>query len=166
MTLRILGIDPGLRRTGWGIIDIFGNSAKPVECGVITSASDDDLGGRLRSIFKGLCDVIDQYSPNEAAVEETFVNKNPESTLKLGMARGVAVLSPASKGISVFEYSANKVKKSIVGNGHASKDQVAMMVSRLLPTLGEISGDAADALAIALTHSHYRSFEELKIRAS
>jgi len=161
--IRILGIDPGLRKTGWGIIEVMGNATKAVSFGIISSNAEDDLGTRLNTLFKGICDVIDQFNPDEAAVEETFVNKNPGSTLKLGMARGVAMLAPSFKNLSVFEYGANKVKKSVVGVGHASKDQVIMMVSRLLPSLGFITSDAADALAVALTHSHYRNFEKLKI---
>jgi crossover junction endodeoxyribonuclease RuvC len=160
--LKILGIDPGLRKTGWGVIEIMGNSTKALGFGVVSSDAEDDLGSRLNTIFQGICRVIEEFKPHEAAVEETFVNKNPGSTLKLGMARGVAMLAPAFKEIQVFEYGANKVKKSVVGVGHASKDQVMMMVSRLLPSLGEITPDAADALAVALTHSHYRTFEKLK----
>ncbi len=160
--IKILGIDPGLRKTGWGVIEVRGNSTKALGFGVIPSDAEDELGIRLNALFQGICGVIEQFHPGEAAVEETFVNKNPGSTLKLGMARGVAMLAPAFKGLPVFEYGANKVKKSVVGVGHASKDQVIMMVSRLLPALGPITSDAADALAVALTHSHYRNFEKLK----
>lgn len=161
-SLKILGIDPGLRKTGWGVIEVKGNSTRPLGFGVVNSDADQPLSQRLNALFLGLCEVIDGFHPDEAAVEEVFVNKNPVSTLKLGMARGIAMLAPAFKNLPVFEYSANKVKKSVVGVGHASKDQMIMMVSRLLPSLGEIKSDAADALAVALTHAHYRPFELLK----
>ena len=161
-SIKILGIDPGLQKTGWGVIEVKGNSMRPLGFGVIKSNSSDLLGKRLNDLFQGLCLVIDEFLPDEAAVEETFVNMNPGSTLKLGMARGIAMLAPAFKNLSVAEYAANKIKKSVVGVGHASKDQVMMMVARLLPSLGPVTSDAADALAIAITHSHYRSFNELK----
>jgi crossover junction endodeoxyribonuclease RuvC len=160
--VKILGIDPGLRKTGWGVIEVQGNVMRPLGFGVVSSNSDDDLGKRLNALFIGLCDVIETFHPDEAAVEETFVNMNPGSTLKLGMARGVAMLAPAFKNLLVAEYAANKIKKSVVGVGHASKDQVIMMVSRILPSLGAVTSDAADALAVAITHSHYRSFNILK----
>jgi crossover junction endodeoxyribonuclease RuvC len=161
--VRILGLDPGLRHTGWGIIQVKGNSLSHVAHGVVNTPSDLELAQRLTYLFKGLSEIIEAYSPDEAAVEETFVNKNPTSTLKLGMARGVVLLAPAALGISVFEYSANKVKKSVVGVGHADKDQVLMMVQRLLPALNSISmrADAADALAVSICHSHHRQIHSL-----
>ncbi|MFN7709428.1 MAG: crossover junction endodeoxyribonuclease RuvC [Holosporales bacterium] len=154
--IRILGLDPGLRHTGWGVVESDGRTLRPVAAGVVSAPTSGDLAVRLRQLFEGLSEVLDLYTPHEAAVEETFVNTNPTSTLRLGMARGVVMLAPASKGLPVFEYGANKVKKTVVGVGHADKDQVMMMVKRLLPTLGEVKVDAADALAIAICHSHHR----------
>lgn len=155
--VRILGLDPGLRNTGWGIIDVQGNRLCYVAHGVVRSDSKDDLAPRLSQLYQGLLKIIETYSPHEAAVEETFVNKNPASTLKLGMARGIVLLAPAQAGLVVGEYAANRVKKSVVGVGHADKNQVALMVQRLLPTSGVVSADAADALAVAICHAHYRS---------
>lgn len=154
--VRILGLDPGLRNTGWGIVDCCGNRLSYVAHGVATSDSKDDLASRLSQIYQELCKIIEAHQPHEAAVEETFVNKNPTSTLKLGMARGIVLLAPAQRGLVVGEYAANRVKKSLVGVGHADKNQVALMVQRLLPGCGPITSDAADALAIAICHAHYR----------
>ncbi len=154
--IRILGLDPGLRHTGWGVVESDGRALRPVAAGVVSVPTSADLAIRLQQLFVGLTEVLERYSPDEAAVEETFVNTNPTSTLRLGMARGVVMLAPAAKGLPVFEYGANKVKKTVVGVGHADKDQVMMMVKRLLPTLGEVKVDAADALAIAICHSHHR----------
>ena len=162
---RIIGLDPGLRITGWGIIDVQGSSLSHVAHGIVTSKDGEDLSTRLLSLYTQLTDIIHEYSPKEAAVEETFVNKNPLSALKLGSARGVVLLAPAYAGLVVGEYSANKVKKSVVGVGHADKTQVAMMVGRLLPKSGGVTKDAADALAIAICHAHHRSFEQ-KIRSA
>ncbi len=161
--IRILGLDPGLRITGWGIIDIQGSNMAYVDHGVVTSKDEETLPGRLSRLYTQLVDIIHQYSPHEAAVEETFVNKNPLSALKLGMARGIVLLAPAQAGLIVGEYAANKIKKSIVGVGHADKNQVAMMVNRLLPKCGGAVKDAADALAVAICHAHYRNFEQ-KVR--
>jgi len=156
-SVRLIGLDPGLRHTGWGVIEVKGNSLSPVAQGVINTPTEIDLAQRLNHLYRELIKVIELYAPDEAAVEETFVNKNPASTLKLGMARGVVLLAPATLGLSVAEYSANKVKKSVVGAGHADKDQVLMMVQRLLPTLtAGIRPDAADALAVAICHAHHR----------
>jgi len=162
--VRIIGLDPGLRHTGWGIVETKDNSLTPVASGVIDTPSDLELAQRLSHLYQGLFKVLQNYSPDEAAVEETFVNKNPTSTLKLGMARGVVLLAPAAFGLSVFEYSANKVKKSVVGVGHADKEQVLMMVQRLLPTLNSVNirADAADALAVAICHTHHRKIHFLK----
>lgn len=154
---RILGIDPGLRSTGWGIIEIEGNSLRHLGHGVITSTSKLTLPDRLDELYVGLRTVIDDFDPDEAAVEETFVNQNPASTLKLGMARGVILLAPARSGLEVAEYSANKVKKAVVGAGHANKEQVVHMVQRPLPGCQVEHLDAADALAIAICHAHYRA---------
>jgi crossover junction endodeoxyribonuclease RuvC len=151
---RILGLDPGLRHTGWGVIDIKGNQLSHVAHGVISSSSGD-LSSRLVELFKGLSHIIKQYHPEEAAVEETFVNNNPVSTLKLGMARGVILMTPALFNLNVSEYPANKVKKSVVGVGHASKEQVSHMVQVLLPKAAPVKLDAADALAIAICHGHH-----------
>jgi crossover junction endodeoxyribonuclease RuvC len=152
--MRLLGLDPGLRNTGWGVIDAEGNRLKHVAQGVVKTVDDASLAVRLNDLYRKLGEVLDQYQPDAAAVEETFVNKNPGSTLKLGMARGVVLLAPAERGIPVFEYAANLVKKSVVGVGHADKIQVQMMVKRLLP--GATSGaDACDALAVAICHVHH-----------
>ncbi|HEY0526416.1 MAG TPA: crossover junction endodeoxyribonuclease RuvC [Stellaceae bacterium] len=155
--MRLLGLDPGLRHTGWGVIDVAGSRLSYVSAGVAHSNAKAPLAERLVSLFRQLNDVIDRYAPAEAAVEETFVNKNPASTLKLGVARGVVLLAPAERGIPVAEYSANLIKKSVVGAGHADKVQVGMMVRRLLPNcdLEESRADAADALAVAICHAHH-----------
>ncbi len=155
--VRILGLDPGLRNTGWGIVDSMGNRLTYVAHGVAQSNGKDDLAPRLSQLYQELLKIIQAYAPQEAAVEETFVNKNPLSTLKLGMARGIVLLAPAEAGLVVGEYAANRVKKSVVGVGHADKNQVALMVQRLLPGCGHVSLDAADALAVAICHAHYRS---------
>jgi crossover junction endodeoxyribonuclease RuvC len=162
-TVRILGLDPGLRNTGWGIVDTLGNRLTYVAHGVVKSTASDDLAPRLSQLYQELIKIIEQYSPCEAAVEETFVNKNPASTLKLGMARGIVLLAPAQAGLIVGEYAANRVKKSVVGVGHADKNQVALMVQRLLPSCGVVSADAADALAVAICHAHYRTISALAL---
>ena len=154
--VRILGLDPGLNRTGWGIIECDGNRLRHVGHGAIASDAGDPLSTRLAQIHEALTRVIAEWCPEEAAVEEVFVNRNPSSTLKLGMARGIALLVPAMAGMKVAEYAANLVKKSVVGTGHADKDQVAMMVGRLLPGTNA-QADAADALAVAICHAHHRS---------
>jgi crossover junction endodeoxyribonuclease RuvC len=162
---RILGLDPGLRITGWGIIDVEGSKLFHVKHGVVKSDEGEDLPRRLNSLYTQLVDIIQLYEPHEAAVEETFVNQNPLSALKLGTARGVVLLAPAHAGLIVGEYSANKVKKSVVGVGHADKSQVAMMVGQLLPKAGGVTKDAADALAVAICHAHYRTFQQ-QVRAA
>lgn len=159
MKTRIIGLDPGLRITGWGIIDSEGSNLSHVDHGIVTSKSEESLPSRILSLYTQLIDIIQRYAPDEAAVEETFMNNNPLSALKLGTARGVVLLAPAQAGLVVAEYSANKVKKSVVGVGHADKAQVAMMVARLLPKSGGVTKDAADALAIAICHAHHRSFQ-------
>jgi crossover junction endodeoxyribonuclease RuvC len=159
--VRILGLDPGLRTTGWGIVESQKNRLTYIAHGVVKSAGEDALASRLSQLYQGLLHIIQTYNPGEAAVEEVFVNKNPISTLKLGMARGIALLVPAQAGLVVGEYAANRVKKSVVGVGHAHKDQVAMMVQRLLPGCGKVSADAADALAVAICHAHYREVRVL-----
>ena len=154
--LRIIGIDPGLNRTGWGVIDVAGVHLAHVAHGVVTSTAKLALAARLCQLYDALSGVVAQWAPDEAAVEETFVNKNPHSTLKLGQARGIAMLVPAKSGLAVAEYPPNLVKKSVVGSGHAQKQQVAMMVATLLPGAGKLEADAADALAVAICHAHFR----------
>lgn len=153
--MRILGLDPGLRHTGWGVIDVSGNRLSHVADGVASAPADLPLGERLVLLFRQVGEVLERFRPDEAAVEETFVNKNPASTLKLGVARGVVLLAPAERGLKVAEYSANLVKKSVVGAGHAEKAQVQMMVRRLLPGCAVVKADAADALAVAICHAHH-----------
>ena len=155
-TVRVLGIDPGLRNTGWGVVDVTGSRIAFVAAGTIHPPTDLALPMRLASLHASLRAVLERHAPHEAAVEETFVNANPRATLKLGQARGVAVLVPALHGLPVGEYAPNLVKKSVIGVGHATKEQVIMMVRTLLPRARFDSEDAADALAIALCHSHHR----------
>ena len=154
--IRILGIDPGLRRTGWGVIDVAGNRLAFVACGSVETDERTALTERLVVIHDGLRRVVDEFGPNEAAVEATFVNKDAAATLKLGQARGVALLVPGQAGLLVAEYAPNVVKKSIVGAGHGDKAQVRMMIGVLLPRADPPSDDAADALAVAVTHAHHR----------
>lgn len=154
-SVRILGIDPGLRNTGWGLIETSGSRLTYLACGTVHSESGDALAYRLRSLHDGLAGVIAAHGPNEAAVEETFVNRDPQSALKLGQARGVALLVPALAELSVAEYSANLIKKTVTGSGHAEKAQVQMMVKVLLPRCDFGTADAADALAVAITHAHH-----------
>ena len=153
--MRVLGLDPGLRHTGWGVIDVAGNRLSYVADGVVHAPTALPLAERLVALFRQLTAVLERFLPDEAAVEESFVNKNPSSTLKLGVARGVVLLAPAERGIPVHEYSANLIKKSVVGAGHAEKEQVQMMVRRLLPGCAIVEADAADALAVAICHAHH-----------
>jgi crossover junction endodeoxyribonuclease RuvC len=153
--MRVVGLDPGLRHTGWGIIDVAGNRLSHVADGVVHAPLDLPLAERLSALFRQVLDVIERFRPDEAAVEESFVNKNPASTLKLGVARGVVLLAPAERGLKVSEYSTNLVKKSVVGAGHAEKSQIQLMVRRLLPGCAIASADAADALAVAICHAHH-----------
>ena len=164
--VRILGIDPGLRRTGWGIIESEGNRLIFVSCGSVEPPDDLPLASRLLAIHEGLAAVLSDFRPAEAAVEQTFVNKDGVATLKLGQARGVAMLAPAMFGISVAEYAPNQVKKTVVGAGHADKNQIAVMLKILLPRAEPKSPDAADALAIAITHAHHRASAELRLRVA
>jgi crossover junction endodeoxyribonuclease RuvC len=163
--IRILGIDPGLRRTGWGVVEIAGNRLTFLGCGSVTSNDRDGLAIRLLTIHDGLMRILEEFRPDEAAVEATFVNKDANATLKLGQARGIAMVVPARAGVSVAEYAPNLVKKSIVGAGHADKTQVRMMISVLLPKADPTTDDAADALAIAVTHAHHRLSVVLKVAA-
>lgn len=153
--MRILGIDPGLERTGWGVIESNGSRLSFLAAGVILSKSTEPMSVRLCRIDRELSQIVEHWKPDSAAIEETFVNKNAASSLKLGQARGVAIVAPARAGLDVAEYSANTVKKSVVGVGHAGKDQVGMMVKVLLPTAGQLAADAADALAVAICHAHH-----------
>jgi crossover junction endodeoxyribonuclease RuvC len=155
--IRIIGIDPGLRRTGWGIVEADGVRLAYVASGLITSDSEDVLAYRLRQLHQGLIDVLARFSPHEAAVEETFVNKDARATLKLGQARGMALLAPAQKGLSVAEYPPNVVKKTVTGTGHGEKRQIAAMIGFLLPKARFDSADEADALAIAICHASHRA---------
>jgi len=163
--IRILGIDPGLRRTGWGLIESDGNRLIPVACGSLETSERAALGERLVAIHDGLIRVIEDHCPHEAAVEQTFVNSNAAATLKLGQARGIAMLVPARCGLPVAEYAPNLVKKTIVGSGHGEKAQVRMMIGVLLPKADPQSEDAADALAIAVCHAHHRQSVVLKVAA-
>ncbi len=153
---RIIGIDPGLRRCGWGIIESEGTRLRFVGAGTITPPVTGELSERLSALMAGLSEVLDRFAPSEAAVEETFVNQGARSALILGQARGVALVTPAARGLPVGEYAANVVKKAVVGTGHAEKEQVQMMVRTLLPAASFSGADAADALAIAICHAHHR----------
>jgi crossover junction endodeoxyribonuclease RuvC len=161
--IRILGIDPGLRRTGWGMVEIAGNRLSFLGCGSVTTSDRDTLAGRLLAIHDGLMRILEEFKPDEAAVEATFVNKDANATLKLGQARGIAMVVPARAGVPVAEYAPNLVKKSIVGAGHGDKAQIRMMIAVLLPKAEPTSDDAADALAIAVTHAHHRQSVLLKV---
>ena len=163
--IRILGIDPGLRRTGWGVVEIAGNRLAFLACGSVTTNETDMLAVRLLTIYDGLMRILLEFRPDEAAVEATFVNKDAAATLKLGQARGIAMVVPAKAGMPVAEYAPNLVKKSIVGAGHGDKTQVRMMIGVLLPKADPASADAADALAIAVTHAHRRQSLLLKVAA-
>lgn len=151
----VFGLDPGLRFTGWGIISYKNSNLKHIGNGTIKSNSKCSLGERLVQIHQGISDILEEYKPDTAAVEETFVNKNPSSTLKLGAARGVVLLAPAQFGLQVHEYTPNQIKKTVVGVGHADKEQIKMMVNMLLPNCGIDSDDSADALAVAICHAHH-----------
>lgn len=154
--VRILGLDPGLRRTGWGIVVTEGSRLAFAGSGIVTSSADGTLAERLRQLYDGLTAVLVEGAPDEVAVEETFVNKDAQATLKLGHARAVSLLVPALAGLPVAEYAANLIKKTIVGSGHAEKRQIAAMVRVLLPRADPATEDAADALAVAITHAHHR----------
>jgi crossover junction endodeoxyribonuclease RuvC len=159
--IRIIGIDPGLRTTGWGIIEAQGSRLVFVACGCVRSDDKLAIAARLRQLHEGLAQIIATHAPHEAAVEETFVNRDPQSALKLGHARGIALAVPALAGLDVAEYAANLVKKTVVGAGHAEKTQVAMMVRILLPKSDAATADAADALAVAITHAQHRAARKL-----
>ncbi|MEE8499423.1 MAG: crossover junction endodeoxyribonuclease RuvC [Kiloniellales bacterium] len=152
--MRVIGLDPGLRRTGWGVIEADGNRLRHVANGVVRSDPDQPVAARLVQLHEGIAAVLAEYGPEEAAVETSLSNKNPASTLKLGMARGIALLTPALAAVPVAEYLPMIVKQAVVGTGHASKEQVAMMVGHLLPGCEIATPDAADALAVAICHAH------------
>ena len=152
---RILGLDPGLKFCGWGVIESNGSILKYIASGRIVVSTDGDLASRLASLHQQLQTMLAEYHPDLAAVEEVFVNTNAVSTLKLGMARGIVLAVPALSGVPVVEFAANTVKKSIVGRGHADKNQVAHMVKLLLPASNAASADEADALAVAITAAHH-----------
>ena len=154
---RLMGIDPGLRFTGWGVIDVSGSRLIHVADGVIATDSTEPVPLRLKALHDALVMVFEQFRPHEAAVEETYVNRNGAATLKLGYARGVCLLAPALTGIAVSEYGAMEVKRAVVGTGAAQKEQVAAMVRRLLPAATLRRADAADALAVAICHAHHRA---------
>ena len=154
--MRILGLDPSLASTGWGIIEAENNRIRYVADGVVKTGASVDAAGRLAALHQGICDIIEQYKPDEAAIEKVFLNMNPESSLKLGQARGVIMLAPARYGIAVAEYEPNKIKKAVVGVGHAQKDQVGMMIKVLLPGCKPKNNDSADALAVAICHNNHR----------
>jgi crossover junction endodeoxyribonuclease RuvC len=155
--IRIIGIDPGLRRTGWGIVEADGTRLAYVASGLVESDGEGELAQRLCQIYEGLIAVIASFEPQEAAVEETFVNKDARATLKLGQARGMALLAPAQRGLRVAEYPPNVIKKTVTGTGHGEKRQIAAMVGFLLPKARFDSADEADALAIAICHASHRA---------
>jgi crossover junction endodeoxyribonuclease RuvC len=163
--IRILGVDPGLRLTGWGVIAMDGPRLSWIAHGVISPDPEAELADRLAMLAEGLRGVIHDHEPHEAAVEETFVNINPKSTLLLGQARGVVLATLAAARLRVAEFAARKVKQSIVGTGSADKSQVAFMVRRLLPRAGEVSADAADALAVAICGAHHRRVPDQRLKA-
>jgi crossover junction endodeoxyribonuclease RuvC len=164
--IRIIGIDPGLRRTGWGVVETLGNSLRFVAAGSVTSDDKAALAVRLVQIHDGLADVLKRVAADEAAVEQTFVNKDATATLKLGQARGIALLVPALAGLPVAEYAPNQVKKAVIGVGHGEKAQIHMMVKVLLPKAQFDSHDAADALAIAICHAHHRQSVPARLAAA
>lgn len=164
-TVRIIGIDPGLRRCGWGVIESAGNRLSYVACGTIMPRTDGPLADRLVELHRGIAAVLDEHRPDEAAVEETFVSAGARSALQLGQARGVVLMTPALRGLPVGEYAANLIKKSVVGTGHAEKAQIQMMIKILLPSASFKGADAADALAIAVCHAHHRAIRKLSVPA-
>jgi crossover junction endodeoxyribonuclease RuvC len=157
LPVRILGLDPGLRRTGWGVVVSEGARLHHIAHGVIAPRDSLSFAERLLCLFEGIEAVIAAHAPDEAAVEETFMNSNAQSALKLGHARAMAMIVPARAGLPVAEYAATVVKKAVVGTGGADKAQVGWMIARLLPTAGKTAADAADALAVAIAHAHART---------
>jgi len=153
--MRVLGIDPGLQKCGWGVVDVDGSRLRFVACGLVKTTADMPLYARLARIDEELARIMVLHRPSVAAIEETFMNNNAASALKLGAARGAAILSAARAGLEVHEYAANMVKKAVVGAGHAAKEQIGMMIRTLLPASGRVGADEADALAIAICHAHH-----------
>jgi len=160
--VRILGLDPGLRRTGWGVVAAQGSRLSHVAHGVIAPKDTLPFAERLAALYDAIAGVIAAHAPHEAAVEETFMNDNARSALKLGHARACCLIAPARAGITVSEYAATVVKKAVVGTGGADKAQVGFMIRRLLPAAGETAADAADALAVAIAHAHARTQRGLR----
>lgn len=159
--IRILGLDPGLRRTGWGVICVDGARLSWIAHGVVRPDEKAPFASRLLCLLEGLAEVVEAHAPDEAAVEEIFVSVNASSTLKLGHARAMAMVAPARAGLPVAEYAAREIKKAVVGTGAADKDQVGFMIRRLLPACGDPGADAADALAVAITHANLRRMRAL-----
>jgi crossover junction endodeoxyribonuclease RuvC len=155
--MRLVGLDPGLRRTGWGVVEARGNALHFLDAGIVATDPTHDLATRLDVLYRGLREVLARQRPSAAAVEETVVNVNADSSLKLGHARGVVLLAAAHAGLEVTEYASKTVKRAVVGTGAAQKRQVAMMVRMLLPGSGRLGADAADALAVAICHAHHRT---------
>jgi crossover junction endodeoxyribonuclease RuvC len=165
VTIRILGIDPGLRRTGWGVVAVTGNALAFVASGTVRAPLDGELAHRLATLHRGLTDIVGAWQPDEAAVEQTFVNRDATATLKLGQARGIALVVPSLAGLAVAEYAPNSVKKAVVGAGHAEKAQIRAMVRVLLPKAEFDTDDSADALAVAICHAHHRQWARTLARA-
>jgi len=165
VTIRILGIDPGLRRTGWGVVAVTGNALAFLASGTVRAPLEGDLASRLATLYRGLADIVAAWQPGEAAVEQTFVNRDASATLKLGQARGIALLVPSLAGLAVAEYAPNAVKKAVVGVGHAEKAQIRAMVRVLLPKAEFDGDDSADALAVAICHAHHRQWARTLARA-
>ena len=163
--MKIIGIDPGLRNMGWGVIAVDGPRLRHLANGIVHSEAGD-LGPRLAVLYRGLCAVIAEHAPDSAAVEQTFVNKDAVGTLKLGQARGIALLAPAEAGLEIGEYAPNAVKKTVVGVGHAAKEQIQHMVKFMLPGVTFAGPDAADALAVAICHAHHLQGRTLRIKAT
>ena len=164
MTKRlILGIDPGLRHTGWGVIAQEGNRLSFIAAGCINPDTDLPMELRLLALAEGIADIVQAHRPDEAAIEETFVNKNARSALLLGQARGSVMLALAQNGLTVAEYAANRIKQSVTGFGHADKKQIQAMIAMLLPGAGKLAADAADALAVAITHAHHSGAAGLRV---
>ncbi|MEM6625801.1 MAG: crossover junction endodeoxyribonuclease RuvC [Pseudomonadota bacterium] len=163
--IRILGVDPGLRHMGWGVIEAQGARLSWIAHGVVKPPTDAPMANRLAALADDLTAIVLEHAPDEAGIEETFVNANPKSALRLGQARGAAMASLAQSGLPVVEFAARKIKQCVVGTGSADKSQIAFMVRRLLPKAGEVSADAADALAVAITTAHHRGPQTLKVSA-
>ncbi|KGJ06732.1 Holliday junction endonuclease RuvC [Paracoccus halophilus] len=163
--MKIIGIDPGLRNMGWGIIAAEGSRMRHIANGIVHSETGE-LGPRLAALYRGLCAIIAEHRPDAAAVEQTFVNKDAVGTLKLGQARGIALLAPAEAGLEIGEYAPNAVKKTVVGVGHAAKEQIQHMVRVMLPGVDFAGPDAADALAVAICHAHHLQGRALRVKAT